>query len=224
MVLMRLAFLTRIVLLGITFLGHAARAQTGFSGGGANSDSAAGVLLGAAMLIAFSGLIIWGFFSGLDALLPPPSLAPQRRLALRWIGVNRMEPSVTSLLFVIVFVMMQSRNEISNTRFLWLVLPALTFFIALLPPIWFRSTRDAVIHDTWRGLRWIAVARVAPYLLLGFSLLLNQGWLAIAALLIGLGSLFWSLQMLARLAAQLGMRQPLLQPDTSSHRMETDAE
>lgn len=198
------AMLTRLALLaGIVSLGGAARAQTGF--GGSSSSFGAGELLGAAMLVAFSGLMLWGFFSGLDALLPAPFLPPQRRLALRWIGVNRLEPSVTTLLFLI---------EISNTRSLWFALPALTFFGALLPPIWFRSTLDTAVQNTWRGLRWIALARVAPYSLLGLSALLDQSWLAIAGLLIGLGSLLWSLRVMARLAAQLNAFQPLSQPAT----------
>ena len=70
------------------------------------------------------------------------------------------------------------------------------------------------MQNTWRGLRWIALARVAPYLLIGLSLWLNQGWLAVMALVIGLGSLFWSLRVMARLAAQLCTLQPLLQPVT----------
>ena len=218
MVLIRLAFLA-----GIILLGDAARAQTGFSGG--NSSFGAGELLGAAMLVAFTGLTIWGFFSGLDALLPPSSLPPQRRFALRWIGVNRLEPSVTSLLFVIAFGV-RTRSEIfgSPPSSFWFALPALTFFITLLPPVWFQSTLDAAVQNTWRGLRWIALARVAPHLLIGLSLWLNQGWPAIAGLLIGLSSLFWSLRVMARLAAQLNAVQPLPQPIAERPRMDTDAE
>ncbi len=208
MVLMRLAFLA-----GIVLLGQAARAQ--FGGSGSSSSFGTGELLGAAMLVAFSGLIIWGFFSGLDALLHPASMPKRRRLALRWIGFNRLEPSVTTLLFVIVFGM-RMRSEIfgSLSSSLWFALPVLSFLGALLPPVWFRSTLDAAVQNTWRGLRWIAVARVAPYSLLGLSALLDQSWPAFAGLLIGLGSLFWSWRMLARLAAQLNTGQSQLQPAT----------
>lgn len=207
--LTRLAFLAGIVLLGIVLQGGVARAQTGF--GGSSSSFGAGELLGAAMLVMFSGLMLWGFFSGLDALLPAPTLPPQRRLALRWIGVNRLEPSVTTLLFVIVLGW-RFPAELADTRPLWFALPALTFFGALLPPIWFRSTLDTAVQNTWRGLRWIALARVAPYSLVGLSALLDQSWPAIVGLLIGLGSLLWSWRRLARLAAQLNAFQPLSQP------------
>ena len=154
-----------------------------------------------------------------------PSLPPQRRIALRWIGLSRLEPSVTSLLIVIVFGV-RMRSEIFDSPFssFWFALPALTFLIALLPPVWFRSTLDKAVQDTWRGLRWVAVARVAPYLLIGLSFLFNQEWLTAAAMVIGLGSLFWLWRMLARLAAQLYPSEPLSQPATNSYRMDTDAE
>ena len=207
MVLTRLAFLV-----GIVLLGQAARAQ--FGGSGSSISWTSGLVI-VAMLVTFTGLTLWGFFSSLDALLPPPSLSPQRRIALRWIGLNRLEPSVTSLLIVIVFGM-RMRSEIfdSPSSSFWFALPVLTFLGALLPPVWFRSTSDPAVQNTWRGLRWVAVARVAPYSLLGSSALLDQSWPAIAGLLIGLGSLFWSWRMLARLAAQLNTGQSQLQPAT----------
>ena len=207
-----------IGLVGLILLEQIAQAQTGFNGG--SSSFGAGELLGAAMLVMFAGLTVWGFFSGLDALLPPPSLSPQRRSALRWIGVSRLEPSVTTLLFVIILGW-RLPAEIANTRLLWFALPALTFFGVLLPPLWFRSTLDAALQDTWRGLRLVAVARVAPYSLLGLSALLDQSWPAIAGLLIGLGSLLWSFLVMARLAARLGA---VTQPVPLSKRMEINAE
>lgn len=203
-----------IGLVGFILLGQIAQAQTGFNG---SSSFGAGELLGAAMLVMFTGLTLWGFFSGLDALLPPPSLSPQRRLALRWIASSRLEPSITTLLFVIVAVVrMRSETSDSPLSIFWLALPALTFLGLLLPPIWFVARHDALIERTWRGLRHVAAARVTPYMLLGLGLLLDQVWLAVAALVIGLGGLFWSLLLLTRLAAQLCTPQPLSQPVTSS--------
>ena len=217
MVLTRLAFLV-----GIVLLGQAARAQ--FGGSGSSISWTSGLVI-VAMLVTFTGLTLWGFFSSLDALLPPPSLSPQRRIALRWIGLNRLEPSVTSLLIVIVFGV-RMRSEIFDSPFssFWFTLPALTFLIALLPPVWFRLAFDKAVQDTWRGLRWVALARGASYALIGLGLLFNQEWLVAAALVIGLGSLFWSLRLTARLAAQLYPSEPLSQPATNSYRMDTDAE
>ena len=217
MVVIRLAFLV-----GIVLLGQAARAQIGFSG---SSISWTNGLVIVAMLVTFTGLTLWGFFSGLDALLPPPSLPPQRRIALRWIGLNRLEPSVTSLLIVILFGV-RMRSEIFDSPFsvAWFALPVLTFLIALLPPVWFRSPLDSAVQDTWRGLRWVALARGVPYLLIGLGFLFNQEWLIAAAMVIGLGNVFWSLWLMARLAAQLYTFEPPSQPVPSSQRMDANAQ
>ncbi len=190
-------------------------------GFGASPSFGAGEALATVMLVVFAGLLIWGFFSGLDALLPSPSLLPQRRLALRWIGLNRLEPSLTSLLLLVVFIArIRAETPYSPVLNLWFLLPALSFLGVLLPPVWFTAGHDRAIQNVWRGLRQIAIARVSPYLLIGLSLRLGQAWLGIGTLPLGLAALFWSWRVLGRLAAQLNKA---LQPAPVSQRMSSDA-
>ncbi len=183
-------------------LAGAAQAQTGLGFSGSPSSPVVEGLVGI-VPVAFSGLLLWGLFGALEALTPAATLSPQHRVASRWIGLNRLEPSVTTLLVETIAVL-RVRSGSSGLSPVWLVLPLVSFLGMLLPPIWFTSS-DPVIQRVWRDLRRITVARAAPLIAVSLGLALDQAWVATSALLIGLGALCWSWVVLARLAHRIAV-------------------
>jgi hypothetical protein len=187
-----------------------ARAQFGLSGSSSSGAIEALILV---MLCSYGGLLLWGWFIGLDAFIPPPTLSTPRRAASRWIGLNALEPSITTLLSVgIVF---SSTNPAFSGA--WFALPLVTFFALLLLPLFMRSRSDVAIRQVQRRLRQIFLARAVPLVLAVLSLALDQTWLAISALFIGLVGLGWCWLMLTREVGKLHMQPVVTEERSTAH-------
>ncbi len=168
----------------------------GFSG--PSTPGATEVLIGL-MLLWFSTLLVWGLLSAFDALFPPLGISAAHRVALRWIGLNRVEPTVTVLLTVTLFFV---RLGEVNPAMIWLVPSLMSFFGMLLPPVFFSST-DADSSNVYRRLRQIFVVRLAPFFFITLGSMLDQEWIVVGALLAGLIGLGWSWLVLMREAVKL---------------------
>jgi hypothetical protein len=152
----------------------------------------------------------WGFLIAIDALIPPSTLLAQRRAACRWIGLNALEPSITTLLSVGI-VLCSTNSAFSGA---WFALPLITFFALLLLPLFMRSRGDVAIRQVQRRLRQIFLARVAPLILVVLGLALDQTWLAFSAVFIGLVALGWCWLMLSGETTRLRMQPAVAQERT----------
>jgi hypothetical protein len=180
----------------------AAQAQTGMGFGGDEfPDWRAAVLFG--FFGIFALLVLIGFLSSIGAFLSNRKLEPERRRALRWIGLNWLEPTLTILAVVVLVVIGESLKQSALFSPVWFLLPVSTFCFSLLPPIFF-SSQNILVQATWRSLRLIALLRFSSVGLLLLVLTFVRNF-AIAAVIdaIGLAVLAWSFWRLGKLATNL---------------------
>jgi hypothetical protein len=213
---------TRVGLLVLVMLTSMARAQTGMAATGGD-DSGLIPLLAVLIGICFAILVFWGFTQGLAAFFSDSQVRPERRRLLRWIGLNFLEPSLTSGLMVFAFVRVQGATN--NFLFLWFTLP-LASFLSLLIPLSNRSgfsnrskaeqftpepvtpkpvTPEPVTPEpvtleqsAYQTLRNVTLARFLSVLLAASGLLVMQLWFTALSGAIGVLVLGWSLQRLTR--------------------------
>jgi hypothetical protein len=204
-------------LLGLLSLFSEAQAQTGMGFGGGSDNALQGVLIFTA-LIVYGSLVLIGFFNALMVLFPSRSLPEEHRRVLRWVGINWLEPNITSGLVLSLFVMNArffiARSVPSPWSGWWFLLPVLS----LMPPLFFRSS-DKAAQTVWRALKRSTLARVGMIALTFVGVGLKQPWLALGAPVVGLGVLAWSTVSLMKIASQLQS----LEPQPSSARTQTDA-
>jgi hypothetical protein len=205
---------TRVGLLVLVMLTSMARAQTGMA---ATAGDDSGWLPNAAIVVGvcFAGLVFWGFTQGLAAFFSDSHLTSERRRLLRWIGLNFLEPSLTSGLMVFAFVRVQGATN--NVLFLWFVLP-LVSFLSLLIPLFNRSGFSGrskadpltLEESTYNILRDVTLTRLVSVMLAASGLLIMQLWFTALGGAIGVLVLGWSLQ---RLTKQVDLLWPI-KPET----------
>jgi hypothetical protein len=197
-----------------------AKAQTGMGVGGGSGDVLQGILMLAGLMI-FSSLVLIGFWNGFMAAFPSMTSPKEHRRVLRWVGLNWLEPSVTSF-FALAVVIFTARANLSGggipASSWWFLLPVLSFLGLLLPPLFFSSV-DSDAEAVWRALKRSALARVGMILLAAVGVAFNQAWLALGALIVGLGVLAWSFVYLMKTVEQLKPTEP----GPSTGRTQTDA-
>jgi hypothetical protein len=196
---------TRVGLLVLVMLTSMARAQTGMA---ATAGDDSGWLPNAAILVGVC-------FAGLAAFFSDSHLTSERRRLLRWIGLNFLEPSLTSGLMVFAFVRVQGATN--NVLFLWFVLP-LVSFLSLLIPLFNRSGFSGrskadpltLEESTYNILRDVTLTRLVSVMLAASGLLIMQLWFTALGGAIGVLVLGWSLQ---RLTKQVDLLWPI-KPET----------
>jgi hypothetical protein len=174
-----------------------ARAQTGMAAT-AGDDSGWIPLLAVVIGACFAVLVFWGFTQGLAAFFSDSQITSERRRVLRWIGLNFLEPSLTSGLMMFAFVRVQGATN--NVLFLWFCLP-LVSFLSLLIPLSDRlgfSSQNQLEQSAYQNLRKVALARLIGVLITASSLLIMQLWFAILSGAIGVLVFGWSLQQLSK--------------------------
>ena len=191
-------------MLAALLLNSFANAQIGMGGG--TSDAPPLVLAFIFICLPLFALTVFaGLLNSIGAFWPLATLESPRRVALRWVALSWLEPSLTSL-SVVVLAGLIARSQVQlsylQVNGTWLLVSVLIFSACLLPPLAFQS-RDPVINVSWRTLRLIAVARGASIAAIPLSLFSNIAELALLVGAIGLGVLIWSLFKLGRVAKAL---------------------
>jgi hypothetical protein len=186
-----------------------AQAQTGMGFGGDEfSDWQAAILF--AFFGIFALLVLIGFLSSFGALFPNTKLEPERRRALRWIGLNWLEPTLTTLAVIAVFILAQSLKPSATILLFWFLLPLATFGFSLFPVIFF-SSQNILVQTIWCTLRLIGLLRFSSIgLLLLVLTFVHSFAIAVIANGIGLAILAWSFWRLGKLATLLSSQE--LQP------------
>ena len=194
----------RCLVLVALLIASVADAQTGMGGG----TTAVTPLVLAFIIIClplFALTVFAGILNSIGAFWSFETLEHPRRVALRWVALSWLEPSLTSLSVIVIaglIVRSQSQPSVLNVNAVWLLLSVLIFAACLLPPLAFQS-RDPTVNSSWRTLRLIAVARGASIAAIPLSLLSNIAELALPVGAIGLGVLIWSFLKLGRVAKSL---------------------
>lgn len=182
-------------------------AQTGmgFGGGDELSDWQAAILFG--FFGIFALLVLIGFLSSIGAFLINTKLEPERLHALRFIGLNWLEPTLTILAVIAVFILAQTLKPSTMILLLWFLLPLSTFGFSLFPPIFF-SSQNVLLKTTWRSLRLIALFRFSSLGVLLLVLTFVRSFeIAIVFDAIGLAVLAWSFLRLGKLATRLSAQE-----------------
>jgi hypothetical protein len=187
-----------------------AQAQTGMGFGGEDnfSDWQAAILFGFFAIYAL--LVLIGFLSSIGAFLANTKLESERIRALRWIGLNWLEPTLTILAVVVLVVIGESLKQSALFSPVWFLLPVSTFCFSLFPPVFF-SSQNPLVQTTWRTLRLVALLRVLSVGALLLVLTFVRSFvIAVIVDGVGLAVLAWSFWRLGQLAILLNTQE--LQP------------
>ncbi len=194
----------RCLVLVALLIASVADAQIGMGGG--TTDAPPLVIAFIIICLPLFALTVFaGILSSIGAFWPLEALEYPRRVALRWVALSWLEPSLTSLSVIVIAGLIarsESQPSVLRVNGLWLLLSVLIFAACLLPPLAFQS-RDPTVNSGWRTLRLIAVARGLSIAAIPLSLLSNIAALALPVSAIGLGVLIWSFLQLGRAAKSL---------------------
>jgi hypothetical protein len=179
-----------------------ASAQTGMGFGGGLESPLLGPLLFVVASV-FGLVVLIGLMSSLGAFWSSPELEPERRRALRWIGLNWLEPSLTLFAFIVVVLLNRSFNLAGMLEAILWFFPAVVFICSLLPPVFFSSLKP-MPQTVWQTLRLVAFSRMASVAVLVLSLaIFGASEISLALGIIGLIILIWSFLRLGQVATQL---------------------
>jgi hypothetical protein len=173
----------------------AARAQTGMAATGGGGEP---WWFGAVMLtggFVFVLLIFWGAVQGTFAFFPGSEIGHESRRVLRWVGLNFLEPAVTSILVMLAFA--NARNFDQPWQIAALIVLPIASVLTLFAPL-SRSSLDARVRAAFAELRLIAWARTASLLLTVSSLWTMNSELIAPVGSVGVLVLGWSWWRLGR--------------------------